>query len=456
MIAGKLGLSAARLSRSELFGAVDEVLHGRDEPSLWIVDDIPPGLPSVELHRMLLAAGDRVHTVFITGDAPVSGDLPAFRLNELSAHDSRLLLTSYREAQGEAESAALDEISPILGGHPQAVELVGRRLDRECGSIGYVELARELRAGPDAGKIVDGRIRAAVRDLDLASQWTLALAGVCGPGYVLTQALRALAQRYGQVSEEALRRALPQLVDRQVVERIDSSWRVRPIVIIAARDCLRLGIPQEELILAVGSSLAAFAPPDAQQRLQLCEQAAVLIEQDLPDTISVRLLGLLAADADSRGDAPGAPYAIDTGSSAIRVPPMLWSPQRTRAIGQPITTPARELAVEAVAATTDSRCATGPSGCRLRHPKPRPVRRGDRVARSDLPRHRSGDPRPGRPAHGRAAPDTPRTGPNPADDQPAAPGSRNSSGRRGRVPAAEAARAPPGGRRLNRCWPRRF
>ncbi len=130
-----LGTQIASLSRL-VAGSRDgrtpadpQALARQDDRHLWIVDNLPPGLPGAEVERWL-APGPGGVTLVTTRGRQLSASVPTVNLGALSEAEALRLLRGPSALAGEEEEQAR-ELTRAVGGHPLAVDVLRALVERD-------------------------------------------------------------------------------------------------------------------------------------------------------------------------------------------------------------------------------------------------------------------------------------------------------------------------------------
>jgi hypothetical protein len=168
-------VSALAQSKTLVVVYSDQYLDSRPGPSLWIVDDLPPGLDHRILHRLVIPAR-RVRTIFTSRDAGYQDAAALVPLVGLLPADGAALLTATRAADNLGEQNAVRDITERVGGHPLALTLAAAILRNRHGLQGYAEYAATLAPGDEVLSVVGQ----SVGMLDPAERTVVELAGLFG------------------------------------------------------------------------------------------------------------------------------------------------------------------------------------------------------------------------------------------------------------------------------------
>jgi hypothetical protein len=131
--------------RAEVFRARETVRRQLAGPVLWVVDDLPPALPSEDFALFQCPDPELGVTVITSRSAGYGGLARSLELDCLPRAESVGLLSAHRPPQAGAETAAAHQIADALGGHPLALDVTGARL--KLGPASYPEVAARLAGG---------------------------------------------------------------------------------------------------------------------------------------------------------------------------------------------------------------------------------------------------------------------------------------------------------------------
>jgi tetratricopeptide (TPR) repeat protein len=139
----ELHLPVEGRSPAEVQAAMARALAIRDEPYLWIVDDVPTNLDRDELHRWL-APGPSGKTLLTTRTREYGATGASVDLGVLEEEDAWQLLTAHRKPVGRADTRAARALVRELGAHAQAVDIAGAALAAERGLRSFAEYRSAL------------------------------------------------------------------------------------------------------------------------------------------------------------------------------------------------------------------------------------------------------------------------------------------------------------------------
>ena len=291
-IAGWAGLSARGIPGERLRLMLAERLTERGELCLWIVEDVPSGLPP-ETVRLLVIPSPSVHTILTTRDrgyADIGESLP---LEGLAPDESLELLAGSYPREEEPEAAAL---ASDLGGHPMMLRIAASALRHRRGLVSVAEYRR--RAVSDPGGILADTLS----DADEAAGSVLAIASVLAPAPVPSQLLaRALATKHGWAYEHArdvLINAIEFLQQRCIAVRNREAVWIHPLAFRAvSRDGANAGAQA-----AAAAALAELLAPHTRNAELDPHVRHLAAAEGLADDAAIPLLGWLAETDACHGD----------------------------------------------------------------------------------------------------------------------------------------------------------
>src|SRR5574337_122851 len=238
---------------------------GGPTPCLVVLDNLPELSPLDARRRILdflAAPGPQGKTLVTTRDArPVEG-YADLNLEVLASDDALRLLARYRPAPAAAEREAMAALVAEVGGHTQALVLLGERYRedpggypraltalREQGQLPRIEAIAEQLAdelGAKARGIV-ATFAISIEPLPEPARHLLGLASVCAPNTPIPDALLALAFG-GEATEDNFAVALRALLRASLLERRgeDGHLRIHPLVAIATLAILKPNAPALE------------------------------------------------------------------------------------------------------------------------------------------------------------------------------------------------------------------
>ena len=140
--AALLGLSTEQRSIEEVEGRIREALQKRGR-SLWIIDDVPPGLTLAELQKWF--APDPAACNLLTTRSGEYRELGGvLDLSTLDPDDAVDLLCSFRAPASEAERDAAARVCGDLGRHALAIAVIGSRLAASTAPDPFAAVLEEL------------------------------------------------------------------------------------------------------------------------------------------------------------------------------------------------------------------------------------------------------------------------------------------------------------------------
>lgn len=144
----RLGLRLDGLRPEQFDNALSYEIKRRGKNCLWIVDDVPAGMPVNELRRWVGPAGV-TRTLITTRSREYSSLARAVDLSGLTEAEAYQLLTSRREPRGEKERSEAGLLAGDLGRHALALDVTASALVSYAEAEPYAKFRAELRS--DAG-----------------------------------------------------------------------------------------------------------------------------------------------------------------------------------------------------------------------------------------------------------------------------------------------------------------
>ncbi|HEX6340540.1 TIR domain-containing protein [Umezawaea sp.] len=294
-LARTLGQDLPDRSRANVLAWWNARLAAGGGPALWIVDDVPRGVPDHVLAE-LVPRVDGVHTLLIGQHEFPPSLATRVRLRAMTADDGHELFTRDRSATA-AEARAIDDLVDGLGGHPFTILFAAAAARGRDGPWELDERVRRLTTDATVLDRALHAVRDAIDRLATAERAVLGLSAVCGedplPATLIGEVLAAFARtaEAGAVLANLDRTMLIDLVEGT------TSWQVHQLV----RQAARLFLPPSDLstiaAVAAHALLAAAAGPVP------AEHAAALLEHTADSPAYSTGLNLLAArDYDRRGE----------------------------------------------------------------------------------------------------------------------------------------------------------
>ncbi|WP_440104001.1 TIR domain-containing protein [Streptosporangium sp. H16] len=301
--------------RSRLLPLAGEYLRARPGLSLWIVDEIPTGLPADAVRRLVIPSPS-VRTVLITRDtahSEVAGLVPLGAMDRADAMNLFSLerdLSLERDTVSAGEKEAAGRVIDLLGGHPYAIRMAGRSLRDREGLVSAADLVSRLRTGPPGSTGVGVVLDDTLDRLDIPARHVLDLITVLGPAPVPAELVAAvLGAAAGTSPADAAERAgsaLGTLRRFLLATRTGSLWSVHPLVLDATRR-RATGDGRALAFEAARQIPVLTATADARGQAHLMSHALALADRrDLPDGLGMPLLRALAAFRLDLGQAAAA------------------------------------------------------------------------------------------------------------------------------------------------------
>jgi tetratricopeptide (TPR) repeat protein len=231
LLAHSVGLPVVGVDNQRLPVLMGDYIDGQPGPSLWIADDLPPGLAPQILHRLVIPARS-IRTIFISRDAGYGAQARAVPLHGLATADAEALLKAARaiEDPGGREAARL--IAKRLGGHPMALKLAASNLRNRRHLRSYAEYAATLETDDDVLNLVGQSLSL----LEPAERVIVELAGCLEsqplPTQLIEIVLTTVIDTPGQPADIGL--ALNRLETLGLARRDGPYWHIHPLISEAA------------------------------------------------------------------------------------------------------------------------------------------------------------------------------------------------------------------------------
>ncbi len=110
---------------------------------MWVVDDVPAGLPNEAL-RSWFAPHPLLKPLFTTRSREYGAIATEIALGVLPEDDAYALLTARVQPKGDAEESAARAVIQALGAHALAIDVAGAALESYGGSTPFQDFRREL------------------------------------------------------------------------------------------------------------------------------------------------------------------------------------------------------------------------------------------------------------------------------------------------------------------------
>lgn len=310
-----LGLAVIGRSGPGVLGLVADDLHGRQGPSLWVVDDVPDGLDPDVVRSLILPTGSQVRTVLIFRTDRHESTARPVVLGPMAEPDAQELLRRFRKPAPD-EQVAFEHVVNRLGGHPLAVQLAGRALQDRQGLVSFRQFEDRLAAEPDTLAAVADLLRDQIVELGPAPRLILQLALAGDPAAALpVRLVAAVVSRVLPVAAglDVTGDALAGFAARALATPIGTGWQLHSLVLAAARRHLTPAVSGPELARAAAEAVEELATdPDLSpaDRSDLVRHAAGLAAHpDLRPATADTLLRRVVTYYEDRGEsilaAPG-------------------------------------------------------------------------------------------------------------------------------------------------------
>ncbi|RSN61438.1 hypothetical protein DMH01_19720 [Amycolatopsis sp. WAC 04182] len=220
------GLRAQGVDPTRLGKMIADHLTGRRERVLWVIDDVPAGIPPDVLDQLLIPSP--VVRTILTGRGGAPGwDVRSVRLQGLSHTDGRLLFATGREPASDAERAAVDDFVRRCDGHPMAIRGAANAARNRPDLITSQKFIDHLdRTSPS----VIRAIRDDLENISALARRILRVAAVLAPvPFPATLAGRILGCAEGP-AQERLGSAADELAASSFLSVIDGGWQVHRLV----------------------------------------------------------------------------------------------------------------------------------------------------------------------------------------------------------------------------------
>jgi hypothetical protein len=320
----QLGLEVDGVEPERLRSMVADALSRGRHKVLWIVDDIPPALPTNMLRQVLVPAHN-VRTVLTSRSHVVDGDVPELALSGLDVAEVSELL-------GVSTVDVARDFAERCGGHPVVVRAAANALRYRPGPV-TSDMVPELLRG--AASSVGAALSDAAGGLNPVARQVLRVAGVLAPAPFPPELAGAA---------DAL--AVEELVRRGLLHLVGAHWSVHPLVSEAAGTDPALA---EQVAARLLPLLAAGGPYLSEHALQLGKRP------DVRDNTRRGLLRHVVADHEAKGDPVAAGEVVPVLSALTEpeetpVVDLITGARVCLAVGRPAE--AAEIARQALDAAT--------------------------------------------------------------------------------------------------------
>ncbi|WP_394361967.1 TIR domain-containing protein [Amycolatopsis sp. SB7-3] len=276
------GLQAEGADPARLSKMIADHLTGRRERVLWVIDDVPAGVPPDVLDQLLIPSP--VVRTILTGRGGAPGwDVRSVELRGLSQADGRLLFAMSREPASVAEQAAVDDFIRRCDGHPMAIRGAANAARNRPDLIDSQDFADHInRTSP----FVIRAIRDDLANISALARRLLQVAAVLAPvPFPARLASRILGCTEG-MARERLGSAADELAAGGFLSVVDGAWQVHGLVTEA------VGTEESITSAAAPAVLAALGETAGDDLVQHAETLARNADVAASDRVSLlRLVG---------------------------------------------------------------------------------------------------------------------------------------------------------------------
>jgi tetratricopeptide (TPR) repeat protein len=153
--ANQLGLPTEALKPEQIEAAFWREVEARGKHCLWIVDDLPPGIPIKEFESAWHARWHRASTLVTTRSREYGSLGDSMDLGVLLSREGMRLLCWRRKPSTSVDQLAAERITQLLGCHPLAIDVAGSYLATEI--EGFESYAAALE-DPDVDAVEFGNL----------------------------------------------------------------------------------------------------------------------------------------------------------------------------------------------------------------------------------------------------------------------------------------------------------
>jgi len=305
-IAGDLlGPAALGVPPDRLAATVARHLDREGRRTLWIVEDMPTGLPNPVLERLLVPS-DNARTVLTSAVPAPDWDATPLELAGLDHEDALLLFSEVLPLSTRAERDAVRALVDRCGGHPTVLRAVAhaarvrRGLDPQGGLDAYVSAA--------SADVVNA-VRDDLRVLEPDAMTILTTASVLAPGPFPPELV------LGAAAEADPRRrigaAADRLVEAGLLRPVGAEWQVSPTVVEAVRAATPAAVLTDEARRVAEELLGMLAAPEAGSPRLVAHSQRLGERLDVPKDVRLALLRRIGAYHEARGNPGAAAAALD-------------------------------------------------------------------------------------------------------------------------------------------------
>jgi len=298
VLARRIDGSVPDLTRRQVVDWWHRHLERLGAPTLWVIDDVPAGLPQTFLDGLVPQAAG-VHTLLIGQHEFSDGFAESVRIRALTPADGRELFSRHRLLAPD-ETDAVDEVVQRLGGHPYAILLAA---DAARGREGLWRLHDRMEHLTSDANVLDlalETVRIAVERRQGAERTVLALAAVCAAEPLPATFIRDVLTAFDPADHLRTNMLLAGLDKAHLIEPAGhGSWRVHQLV----REAARHAIAADELATIAAVAAERLIALVLSGTPSLIEHGVALLDRvaDSP-SLSTALNTMAAQHYDRRGE----------------------------------------------------------------------------------------------------------------------------------------------------------
>lgn len=284
----RLGLPVDGVEPDRLRSMVADTLSRAKHKVLWVVDDVPPGLP-VEVLTQLLIPAHNVRTIVTSRSVAPDWDVRPLELGGLTLDDTVALF----DVSTPYEIRAVRDFVDRCGGHPMVVRSMVNAVRYRAGPLTEATITQLL---ANAAKTVSDAVASDVAELVPLARQILRVAAVLAAAPFSPALAHAVLVDGSSVAETALAAAVDQLVRRGLLQLVGTDWAVHPLVSDAVQADVELPAVAARTATKLLALFGTGAPHLPSHALRLADRATT------PVDVRRQLLRPVITDHETRGD----------------------------------------------------------------------------------------------------------------------------------------------------------
>lgn len=266
----RLGLPVDGVEPDRLRAMVADALSRAKHKVLWVVDDVPPGLP-VDMLTQLLIPAHNVRTIVTSRSGAPDWAVRPLELGGLTLDDALALF----DVSTPDEKAAVRDFVDRCGGHPMIVRSVVNAVRYRAGPLTGATVTQLL---TNASKTVADAVESDVAGLDPLARQVLQVAAVLAAAPFPPALVHAILADGSPVAGTVRAAAVDQLARRGLLQVIGTDWSVHPLVSDVVKADAELPAVAARTATALLPMLAANGPHLSAHAVRLADRATTPVD----------------------------------------------------------------------------------------------------------------------------------------------------------------------------------